>query len=51
MLKMNAQDMEESWTLVTSSLSTISDSLQEDVPKAVCNLHQQMNSIRNVCGY
>ncbi len=46
MLKMNAQDIEEFWTLVTSPLSTISDSLQEDVPKAVCNSHQQVNSIQ-----
>jgi hypothetical protein len=43
---MNAQDIEEFWTLVTSPLSTISDSLQENVPKAVCNLHQQVNSIQ-----
>jgi hypothetical protein len=46
MLKMNAQDFEEFWTLVTSPLSTISDSLQEDVPKVVCNSHQQVNSIQ-----
>jgi hypothetical protein len=46
MLKMNAQDIEEFWTLVTSPISTISDSLQEDVPKAVCNSHQQVNSIQ-----
>jgi hypothetical protein len=46
MLKMNAQDIKEFWTLVTSPLSTISDSLQEDVPKAVCNSHQQVNSIQ-----
>jgi hypothetical protein len=46
MLKMNAQDIEEFWTLVTLPLSTISDSLQEDVPKAVCNSHQQVNSIQ-----
>ncbi len=46
MLKMNRQDMEEFWTLVTSPLSTIRDSPQEDVPKAVCNLHQQVNSIQ-----
>jgi hypothetical protein len=46
MLKMNAQDIEEFWTLVTLPLFTISDSLQEDVPKAVCNSHQQVNSIQ-----
>jgi hypothetical protein len=46
MLKMNAQDIKEFWTLVTSPHSTISDSLQEDVPKAVCNSHQQVNSIQ-----
>ncbi len=46
MLKMNAQDIEQFWTLAMSPLSTISDSLQEDVPKAVCNLHQQVNSIQ-----
>jgi hypothetical protein len=46
MLKMNAQDIEEFWTLVTSPLSTTSDSLQEDIPKAVCNSHQQVNSIQ-----
>jgi hypothetical protein len=46
MLKMNLQDIKEFWTLVTSLLSTISDSLQEDVPKAVCNSHQQVNSIQ-----
>ncbi len=45
MLKMNAQDIKEFWTLVMSLLSTISDSLQEDVPKAVCNSHKQVNSI------
>ncbi len=46
MLKMNAQDIEELWTLVMLPLSTISDSLQEDVPKAVCNSHQQVKSIQ-----
>ncbi len=46
MLKMNAQDIEEFWTLVTLLLSTISDSLQEVVPKTVCNSHQQVNSIQ-----
>ncbi len=46
MLKINAQDIEVLWTLVLSVLSTISDSLQEDVPKAVCNSHQQVNSIQ-----
>ncbi len=46
MMKMNAQDIEEFWTLVTLPLSTISDSLQEYVPKAVCNSHQQVNSIQ-----
>jgi hypothetical protein len=46
MLKMNAQDIKEFWTLVTLPLSTISDSLQEDVPKAVCKTHQQVNSIQ-----
>ncbi len=51
MLKMNAQDIEEFWTLVMSPLSTISDSLQEDIPKAVCNSHQQVNSIQKCYGY
>ncbi len=46
MLKINAQDIEIFWTLVTSPLSTISDSLREEVPKAVCNSHQQVNSIQ-----
>ncbi len=46
MLKMKAQVIKEFWTLVTLPLSTISDSLQEDVRKAVCNLHQQVNSIQ-----
>jgi hypothetical protein len=46
MLKMNAQDIEEFWMLVTSPLSTISDSLLEDIPKAVCKSHQQVNSIQ-----
>ncbi len=46
MLKINTQDIKVFWTLVTSPLSTISDSLQEDVPKAVCNSHQQLNSIQ-----
>jgi hypothetical protein len=46
MLKINAQDIEVFWTLVTSPLSTMSDSFQEDVPKAVCNSHQQVNSIQ-----
>jgi hypothetical protein len=46
MLKMNAQDINEFWMLVMSPLSTISDSLQEDVPKSVCNSHQQVNSIQ-----
>ncbi len=46
MLKMNSQDIKEFWMLVTSPLSTISDSIQEDVPKAVCNSHQQVNSIQ-----
>jgi hypothetical protein len=46
MLKINAQDIEVFWMLVTSPLSTISNSLQEDVPKAVCNSHQQVNSIQ-----
>jgi hypothetical protein len=46
MLKMNAQDIKEFWMLVMLPLSTISDSLQEDVPKAVCNSHQQVNSIQ-----
>jgi hypothetical protein len=41
MLKINAQDIEVFWTLVPSPLSTMSDSLQEDIPKAVCNSHQQ----------
>jgi hypothetical protein len=50
MLKINAQGIEVFWTLATSPLSTISDSLQEDVPKAVCNSHQQVNSI-HVCRY
>jgi hypothetical protein len=45
MLKRNAQDIKEFLTLVTLVLFTISDSLQEDVPKAVCNSHQQLNSI------
>ncbi len=44
MLKMNAQDIKEFWTLVTLPLSTISDSLQEELPKAVCNSHQQVSS-------
>jgi hypothetical protein len=43
---MNAQDIEEFWTLVTSPLSTISDSLQVDIPKAAFNSHQQVNSIQ-----
>ncbi len=46
MLKINAQDIEVFWILVTSPLSTIIDSLQEDIPKAVCNTHQQVNSIQ-----
>ncbi len=46
MLKMNSQDIKEFWTLVTLPLSTISDSLQENVAKAVCNSHQQVNSIQ-----
>jgi hypothetical protein len=46
MLKINAQDIEVFWMLVTSLLSTIRDSLQEDIPKAVCNSHQQVNSIQ-----
>jgi hypothetical protein len=32
--------------LVTLPLSTISNSLQEDVPMAVCNSHQQVDSIQ-----
>jgi hypothetical protein len=43
---MNAQDIEEFWTLVALPFFTMSDSLQEDVPKAVCNSHQQVNSIQ-----
>ncbi len=35
MLKMNAQDIKEFWTLVALPLSTISDSLQGAVPKAL----------------
>jgi hypothetical protein len=46
MLNINAQDIEVFWTLVKSPLFTISDSLQEDVPKAVSNSHQQVNSIQ-----
>ncbi len=44
MLKIYAQYIKVFWTLATSLLSTISDSLQEDIPKAACNSHQQMNS-------
>jgi hypothetical protein len=44
MLKINAQDIKVFLTLVTSPLSTISDSLQEDIPEEVCNSLQQVNS-------
>jgi hypothetical protein len=46
MLKMNAQDIKEFLTLVMSPLSTISDSVKEDIPKAVCYSHQHVNSIQ-----
>ncbi len=46
MLKINAQYIKVFWKLVTSPLSTISNFLQEDIPKAVCNSHQQMNLIQ-----
>ena len=46
MLKMNVDEINYFWWLATSPLSAISDTLESDIPKAVCNSHKQVNSIQ-----
>ncbi len=46
MLKLNVDEINYFWLLATSPLSVISDTLESDIPKAVCNSHKQVNSIQ-----
>jgi hypothetical protein len=46
MLKMNVDEINYFWWLSTSPLSVISDCLESNIPKAVCNSHTEVNSIQ-----
>jgi len=45
-LKFTGEQIEEYWDIVTLPLSLISDSLQQEIPRSVCNSLQQVNSIQ-----
>jgi hypothetical protein len=47
-LKFTQEQIEEYWDIVTLPLSLISDSLQQEIPRSVCNSLQQVNSIQKV---
>ncbi len=42
-LKFKQEQIEEYWDIITLPLSLISDSLQQEIPRSVCNSLQQVN--------
>jgi hypothetical protein len=48
-MQMTDQDINCFWNLATSTVAIISDVLNDQIPKAVCNSHQQVNSIQKCC--
>ena len=46
LLQMKKEDIDCFWVLATSPVSAISDFMNSNIPKAVCNSHQQVNAIQ-----
>ena len=51
LLQMKKEDIDCFWVLATSPVSAISDFMNSNIPKAVCNSHQQVNAIQNSFGF
>ena len=48
-MQMTDHDINCFWNLATSTVAIISEVLNDTIPKAVCNSHQQVNSIQKCC--
>ena len=48
-MQMTDQDINCFWNLATSTVAIISECLNDPISKAVCNSHQQVNSIQKCC--